>query len=426
MRICRTYGEPEVPRDGLMTEYRADVFGHIPDSITDDDIITLCGRDPDIIPEGFGGLVDAGVDILPGYRCIRSFHDFSGTPDYKAIVSQLKDGPQEISKGAYTVRDFTDLLSIRDAARSLERRHVILGMGPLGTVTRIRQNKLGNEFTFAYSGRPTAPGQLDLETMSRITDDTAIIGILGHPVAHSLSPVMQNAAMAAEGIDGIYLGFDSPDLEGLSDFIREYDILGMNVTIPYKTEVMDQVDEFTESAETIGAVNTVINRNGTLYGANTDPDGILFAFSGMDIEDKDVLVLGSGGAARSAVFAMSGKGCEVSVLGRNRVTVEAICNDMDASPARSNDPSDYDIVINCTPVGMRDDGPYPINIDRLTSGQTVLDMVYNRRTPLAETAEEKGCTVARGSDMLIGQGARSFRYWFGRDPDTEVMREAIE
>ena len=426
MRICRSCGTPDASGYGGMTEYRADVFGTIPDSVTDDDIITLCGRDPDIIPDGFGGLVDAGGVVLPGHRCIRSVHDFSGTPDYRTITEQLRPEGQEISKGAYLIRDFADLLSLRDAARSLSGKHVLIGMGELGTVTRIRQAKLNNEFTYAYSGRPTASGQLDLDTMLNLTDGTEVLGILGHPVSHSLSPAMQNAAMRAEGIDGIYLRFDSPDTDGLADVMREYGILGMNVTIPYKTAVMDQVDEFTESAESIGAVNTVINRNGTLYGANTDPDGILYALRDTETGCRDVLILGSGGAARAAAYTMASEDCEVSILGRNRVTVASICDSLDASPARSSDPSDYDIVINCTPVGMYDDGPYPIDINRLTGKQTVLDMVYNRVTPLVRTALEKGCAVADGREMLIGQGARSFRYWFGRDPDTDIMRGAIQ
>ena len=261
--------------------------------------------------------------------------------------------------------------------------------------------------------------------MSRMDDDTAVLGILGHPADHSLSPVMHNAAMDAAGINGIYLRFDSPDLEGLEDVIREYRITGMNVTIPYKTQVMEHLDQFTESAEAIGAVNTVINRNGVLYGANTDPDGVLFAFREKETDGKNVLILGSGGAARAAVHAMTQKECGISILGRNRTAVEDICSTMDAEPAMSNDPSDYDIIINCTPVGMSSDGPYPIDLNRLTPNQTVLDMVSNRATPLARTAAEKGCGIAEGSEMLIGQGARSFRYWFGKDPDTEIMRRAI-
>ena len=125
----------------------------------------------------------------------------------------------DIAKAAFTVGSPRDLVSILDAATSLKRRHVILGMGALGTVSRIRASLLGNEFTFGYVGEPTAPGQLSAERMEELGDDCTILGILGNPVSKSRSPAMHEAAMKAAGIDGIYLPFETDDLEQIDEVI---------------------------------------------------------------------------------------------------------------------------------------------------------------------------------------------------------------
>ncbi len=244
MRVCATYGSPVPLRAGSeMHEIRLDVFGSVPEIPGKDSVITLCGRDISAVPESFGGLVDAGENgSAPGFRRIRSFHDFSRTPDADTIVSMLSDGDQEISKGAFLSSSFRDLASIMDASKRIGRKHVLLGMGETGKITRIRQKKLGNEFTFGYCGTPTAPGQLSAGELESLGDDCVILGIAGHPLSHTKSPQMQEAAMRNEGITGKYLVFDSPDPDRIEDVIRDYDIRGMNVTIPFKQEILKHLD----------------------------------------------------------------------------------------------------------------------------------------------------------------------------------------
>ena len=151
-----------------------------------------------------------------------------------------------------------------------------------------------------------------------------------------------------------------------------------------------------------------------------------FRFHHQQSDCDRVLVFGSGGASRAAVYAAQESGCKVSVLGRTPAKVEALCKDMGAEVAPGISLDGYDALINCTPVGMKDDSDYMFDLAGLKKDMAVMDMVYNRKTVLVKKAEETGCIVASGRDMLVGQGAMSFERWFGVRPDTEIMRRAIE
>ena len=428
MRVCTTYGTDVPLRDGAaMHEIRLDVFGSVPEGIGDDDIITLCGKDISNVPASFGGLVDVGdSDMKVKFRKIRSIHDFERTPDADAIVKMLAEGDQEISKGAFRVSSYSDLHSIFTASKNLGRKHVLLGMGETGAVTRIRQNTLGNEFTFGFSGSSTAPGQLSADEMEAFGDDCSIVGVTGHPLDHTKSPVMQNAAIKAAGLNAIYLKFDSPTLDNICDVMREYCIRGMNVTIPYKQDIFNLLDSFSDVSFEAGAVNTITNTDGVLVGDNTDVEGIKYAFRKKEEEPKGkkVLIMGSGGAARAAAYSFIDLGCEISIAGRNKETVADIGRTFGAEDYTGSI-RDYDIIVNCTPIGIVD-GEYPANINEIQKCQTVFDMVYGRQTGLIRAALDKGCRIVDGADMLVGQGAVSFELWFGKKPDTEVMKRALE
>ncbi len=430
MRVCASYGTvPDRPADADMHEIRLDVFDSLPPYADENSIITLAGKDISRVPEGFKGLVDVGEsDVEIPFRKIRSVHDFEKTPSEAELRAIMEHGDQELSKCACRVNSFGDLHTIFEVASTTQRKHLILGMGELGTVTRIRQTLLGNDFSFGYVGGKTAEGQLSAEEMMGLGDDCRIVGIIGHPLGHTMSPQMQEAAMADKGIKGKYLKFDVEDLDHVEDVVREYNITGLNVTIPYKKDITEHLHSLGPAAEKMGAVNTIINRNGDLIGANTDYAGVLYAFkkAGRRLSEcPRVLVYGSGGASRSAVFAASEAGCEVFVMGRTPEKVRELCRSMDCHVAQGRSVKGYDAIINCTPVGMKEDSGYMFDLDEITGKTTVMDMVYNRKTQLVKRAESAGCVVADGRDMLVGQGARSFELWFGEKPDTELMRKAI-
>ena len=248
-------------------------------------------------------------------------------------------------------------------------------------------------------------------------------GLIGEHLGHSYSCEIHGAIADYE--------YELKELrpDELDGFMRQRSFNAINVTIPYKQSVIPYLDEISDRARSIGAVNTVVNEDGRLVGTNTDYAGVLYAFerAGRSLSDCDrVLVFGSGGASRAAVYAAQESGCKVSVLGRTPAKVEALCKDMGAEVAPGISLDGYDALINCTPVGMKDDSDYMFDLAGLKKDMAVMDMVYNRKTVLVRKAEETGCIVASGRDMLVGQGAMSFERWFGVRPDTEIMRRAIE
>ena len=431
MRVCASYGSvPDAPADADMHEIRLDVFDSVPSFADENSIVTLAGREISLVPEGFPGLVDVGEsDVTIPFRKIRSVHNYESTPSFDDLAHILNTGDQELSKCACMVNSFSDLHTIFKTATSVKRKHLLLGMGELGTITRIRQALLKNEFSFGYVGKKTASGQLFVEEMKALGDDCKIVGLVGHPIGHSMSPQMHQAAMKAAGINGIYLKFDSPDLAHVDDVIREYDLTGINVTIPYKQEIREHLDSVEGAADSIGAVNTIVNTNGKLIGTNTDYAGVTYAFerAGRKLSEcGKVLVFGTGGAARAAVYAAQEAGCDTFILGRTPENVNRLCKEMGCHAASDNSLKGYDALINCTPIGMYEDSEYMFDLSELSSDIAVMDMVYNRKTQLVESAVKAGCPIASGKDMLIGQGALAFEKWFGVSPDTEVMRKSVQ
>jgi 3-dehydroquinate dehydratase/shikimate dehydrogenase len=436
MRICASLGSVSdigMIKKADMAEVRLDILGHVP-LISGKDVIVTFREKPDlsILPEGFKGMVDIGEYDIPNtdLGIISSHHNYDSTPSSNEITSILKKMKGDVAKGAFKINSLADLKSLYDSSRNIEKRHVLLGMGELGAITRIRSDLLGNEFTFAYVSEPTAPGQLSLEEMSRLGDDPMVIGILGHPLDKTISPKMHNAVMKKTGINGIYLKFDTACLDHIGDVIRDYNIRGLNVTIPHKSDILEHLDSIDKDAEVIGAVNTIVNENGTLKGYNTDIIGIEKAMevAGFDPKGKRALIMGSGGAARACAYILREKRCRVTVTGRNENTSKKLCNDLGCEYVQKNSVALmlYDIVINCTPVGMYGTGEYPVSIVQLSKHHTVFDMVYGSDTPILSKAKEVSSRIVSGEDMLAAQGAASLEMWSGRKDLFKQMRGAVE
>lgn len=435
MRICASIskaGDLACAADADMIEIRLDLLGSVPDTGGMLTVVTFRdGFDASLLPDGFSGYADIGEEAVPdiGVKTISSHHDYEGTPSPAEISDRLGRMASDVAKGAYSVRDFRDLAGILAASRSVKKEHVLLGMGAMGTVTRIRQSLLGNSFTFAYVSEPTAPGQLSLSEMRALGDDCMITGLVGHPLDRSRSQSMHDAAYRVSNIRGKYLTFPSPSLDLIEECIRGYDIRGLNVTVPYKTDVIGHLDRLSGDAEKVGAVNTVVNDSGILRGHNTDIDGVIGAFEMADceVEGLKALILGSGGGARACAAALMRDGAEVTVTGRNPETLSGMASDMSIGkvPWREADVEDYDIIANATPIGMYAGGEYPADISGLTEHHIVFDMVYGTRTGLMEAAAARGCRMVTGEDMLAMQGARSFELWTGRGDMFPIMRDAL-
>jgi shikimate dehydrogenase len=268
-----------------------------------------------------------------------------------------------------------------------------------------------------------------------VTAQTRLAGVIGHPVRHSLSPVIHNAAYAATGLDWVYVAFDvapgcaAEALEGM----RALGIAGLSVTTPHKDAVYAALRELSTSAAKMRAVNTVeLREDGVLVGHNTDGDGFvdsLRAETGIDPAGLRVAVLGAGGAARSVVEALGRAGaCDVAVL--NRTSTRALDAAHLAGPVgrvgRNTDLHDADIIVNATSIGMGGD-EIPLDPVLLRRGQIVADLVYHPiDTALLRAAAAAGARPVDGLGMLVHQAARQFRIWTGKSAPLPVMRAAAQ
>ena len=263
---------------------------------------------------------------------------------------------------------------------------------------------------------------------------TARLGIVGSPVAHSLSPVIQGAALRAAGIDATYERWETPldALPARVAFLRERDCIGGNVTIPHKQAVLPLLDEVAPLAAEIGAVNTIVNDGGRLAGHNTDGGGFVAALeeAGFAAAGKRFLLVGAGGAARGIAFALRNAGAEsIAISNRTPERAQALA---DAVGARAvpfaASPAPYDCVVNCTSAGMHGSGAetvLPVDPASSDPGALIVDIVYApEETPLLRAARAAGRPVLGGLPMLIHQGALAFELWTGRPAPLDAMGEA--
>lgn len=283
--------------------------------------------------------------------------------------------------------------------------------------------------------------------MRSICGATRLAGVIGHPLGHTLSPAMHNAAYEAMGLDWVYVPLHVRDERGLQAVLRAMRVLpfvGVNVTMPYKQLMLLLCDEVAEMATLAGAVNTVQCVEGKLIGYSTDGRGILEALAldaGFDPAGREIAILGAGGAAAAALVAFAlGHARRIVVLNRSEDRANALIErvherlqgvDLVALPL-DLDAEDQvrtaDLVLNATPVGMEAEDPSPVPVTWLRSGQVVADMVYRAEpTSLVRAARDAGAVALDGLGMLVCQGAMSIDIWHGeagKRAPRDVMRAA--
>lgn len=273
-------------------------------------------------------------------------------------------------------------------------------------------------------------------------------GVIGHPLGHTVSPAIFGAAFAAAGIDATYEAWDTPaeTLDGRVNALRGAEYFGANVTVPHKEAIIPLLDGTAGAAGQAGAVNTVVHRDGTLTGHNTDVAGFARALredAQFDAKGRGAVILGSGGAARAVALALVEAGASfIFVIGRQPRKVDRLVVDLkkltppgttltwayrgDGSYLRAL--AEADLVVNCTPVGVAGSpaaSESPLEAASIRAGATVFDLVYNpAETPLLAAAKAQGARPVSGLGMLVYQAAESFRLWTGADADTKVMFDA--
>ncbi len=276
-----------------------------------------------------------------------------------------------------------------------------------------------------------------------ISGKTRVCGIIGDPVEHTMSPAMHNAAFKKLGLDYVYLPFQvkKEELGRAIDGIRALNIRGLNVTLPHKVAVSQFLDELDTPAEKIGAINTIVNRNGVLKGYNTDATGFLRALleRGIEPKGKRVVILGAGGASRAISFILAERGARLVILNRTWDKAK-LCADRisglfqnEAAALKLNREnlatalSQADILVNTTSLGMSPNiSETPVTSSLLKPGLIVFDIVYNPiKTRLQREAKAAGATVIGGVEMLIWQGAVAFEQWTGLKAPVELMRDEV-
>jgi 3-dehydroquinate dehydratase / shikimate dehydrogenase len=391
------------------------------------------------------------ADLLTGNdrrRIVLSSHAFDGVPaDLEARIRSMKATGAAIAKVAVATSRLADCVTLLDLSRKMDGDGVILiGMGEHGAITRVLPSLFGSSWgyagTLAGVGQIT-PGGLSGEFRFReIAPNTDLYGIIGRPIAHSVSPAMHNAAFRDTGINAVYLPLPAVDVDDFVAFARAFGLRGASVTIPFKVAMFDRVDEPSSLARKVGAINAVRMDGSRWLGDNTDVHGFLEPLDGgRELTGIRASILGAGGAARGVAIALASSGARVSVHGRRPARAGEVAALVGGAVGSwPPEPGSWDLLVNCTSVGMHpnvDDSPLDRSRLEPAAGRTaaaapgtaaprtVYDIVYNPQTTrLMREAAGAGCRTIGGLEMLVGQARQAFEWWAGVRPSAEVMRNA--
>ena len=383
-------------------------------------------------PSQLAKLRSAGAALLV------SFHDFTRTKGLDQAAARIEAFAPEFVKVVSTARTLTDNLAVLRLieVRSLSARIVGIAMGEEGLLSRVLGPRAGAAFTFAASSEAgaTAPGQAtarslnELYRIEHLDQATRIFGVAGNPIAHSLSPLMQNTAFRRESVNAVLLPLKVRALNDLLSVARELPLSGVAVTMPLKQEVLPHLANMDPLTARIKACNTLrTGADGKLYGFNTDVAGVVRPLEKrLRLKGARVAVLGAGGAARAAVFGLVDQGAEVFVVNRTHEKAVALAKEAKAKALKHEQfaKQHFDVLLNSTPCGMAGNKQaLPIAEDELNAG-LVFDMVYNPlETPLLKLAKARGIPVVTGLEMFVQQGARQFEIWTGKPaPEAEMLR----
>ena len=376
------------------------------------------------------------VRVREGRGIVLSSHVFDGVPaDLHTRYQKMRATGAEVVKLAVGVGALADTLPLFDLASGVREeggpsRHVLLAMGDAGVPTRVLAAVLHNRWT--YAGNAVAPGQLQADRLvkdfriRRVEVNSALYGVVGRPVMHSLSPVMHNAGFAALGMKAVYLPLQAADAQDFLRFARAMGLRGASVTAPYKVELMAAVDEVDPLARRVGAINTIAVRDGRWIGANTDVEGFLRPLAGrISLRGVRATVLGAGGAARAVAVALADQHAHVTVCARKQERAAAIAALVGGAVGGfPPPPGSWDVLVNATPAGSHAQPVNPIEGAAL-DGEIVFDLVYAPVvTPLLSAAQQEGCLTIGGLEMLVAQAERQFEIWTGQRPPHGLFHEA--
>ena len=370
-------------------------------------------------------------------RIVVSSHDFTGVPlDVEARAADMRSYGAAVIKIAVMPHALRETLPLLAIAR--EGGAVVVGMGDAGVPTRLLAARYGSRWS--YAGNGIAPGQIPAQRMltqfrfRNITPSTRIFGVVSSTALHSFSPLMHNAAFAADGIDAVYVPLQTTEFGDFDEFAAALGVEGVSVTIPFKGDALRAASRADDLTREVGAANTL--RRATASGGqdgweatNTDVAGFLAPLDeafGRPLAEARASVIGGGGSARAVVVALLSRGAHVSVHTRRRDQAQAVTEALGAQIGAWPIPPDWDLLVNCTPLGsptLRDESPLP---GGPFNGEIVYDVTYGTgESRLLREAAAAGCRTLDGLPMLVAQAERQFEWWIGRPPRPGVMRSAV-
>jgi 3-dehydroquinate dehydratase/shikimate dehydrogenase len=370
-------------------------------------------------------------------RVVVSYHDFERTPsDVEERLRAMRASGATVTKLAVQTNRLSDCLRLQELGRTFgaDGRLALIGMGERGLASRALPSRFHSKWT--YAGDIAAVGQVsasllvDTYGFRRTTASTSVYGLTGSPLGHSLSPAMHNAAFRAAAQDAVYLPLPAADVDDFVTFARGFGLNGASVTIPFKVDLLAHVDEPCMMTRRVGAVNTVRVDNGRWLGRNTDVPGFLAPLRARNVAltGARAAVIGAGGSARAVTAALASAGATVTVHARRANQAADVAS---VGPAAVGAwplaPGGWDLLVNCTPVGLSphvDASPVPVGS---LTGRLVYDLIYNPPTTrLMREAAAAGCATIGGLDMLVAQAEEQFAWWTGVRPEPGIMRAAAE
>ncbi|MDR1960548.1 MAG: type I 3-dehydroquinate dehydratase [Planctomycetaceae bacterium] len=384
---------------------------------------------------------------------IISYHNLDETPeDLVNLWKRMAACDPDIIKIATMPKNITDVFRmmefVRKANTSAKIPTIGICMGEMGFVTRVLAPKFGSPFTYATfsESRTIAPGLplyktlRDMYRFDQINEDTNVLGVVGDPIGHSLSPLIHNYSCAAQQLNTVYLPFRvlPEDIDTFLDRAPEIGVRGLSVTIPHKVAVLKKLTRCDPAVEEIGACNTVILDNFDRFGYNTDYKAAVFsietAMGGKvndvsPIQGKTALVLGAGGAGKALAYGLRMWGAKIAVTDVDHARAKIFGEQLQCDVVEWNLRHGFkcQILVNCTPVGMHpkvDETPFDRN--GLHEGMVVFDAIYNpENTLLIKNAKFKGCIPVTGIEMFVGQACLQFRHFTGKPASASLMRKLL-
>src|SRR5271167_4366006 len=370
---------------------------------------------------------------------IISHHNFRNTRKVEEQFAEMSRYPADFYKVVSTATNLYDNVVMMKFLEAHSGKHEMVGlcMGEQGIISRVLGVRAGSVFTFgaALRGEETAPGQAtaselrDIYRIDSVDAATQVYGVAGDPVEHSLSPVMMNAAFRRETVNAVYLSLHAKSLKDLLACVRDIPIRGLSITMPYKQEIVDELENSDPVTRQVGACNTLVrSADGKLYGFNTDVAGIVVPLEQrLHLAGARMLLVGAGGVARAAAFGLKAKGAEVFITNRTPEKAQTLARQAKVKYIKRADVAkqSFDVIINATPVGMGNNKQSPLEEKELNA-KYVFDLVYvPAETRLIKMARARNLQVIPGLEMFVQQGARQFEIWTGKPAPIAEMAYVV-